>query len=329
MPLELGVIIVVGFCIYLMVSYSNSENQHIESAKKLSPTEKKIDEFEAKLEEQVNQLGLWVNKCKKCYNDRYYLAYSNIETIKFKCTSCKREYTLHHHNTHYRIDCIPEIAENLNDLEDYLEPYRKKAMEYMVWRNSSWTKTGKAEYDMLMNLRFDHFYEKITKKYVNLIWNIAAIRFSSSGQLIDKVNKEVRSKKLKKKLGVRREPLSENIIQEWAYDKINTGKKSDTIKEWAKNTDARCPDGQKCGGMLFKELDNSEIAFGHIIPQDYAKELPHLQSQIHHPDNLYLSCSSCNSSLGGNPPDKYLKKKIFANGTIGDWIREKVVESKA
>ena len=304
----------------------NSEKNKLKKEEK-ERRKKLIYDYEDKLQEHINELGLWVNKCSKCYNDDYSLSYCNRETIKFKCTSCSKQYTLHQNNTHYRIECIPEIYETLDTIQDILEPFRKKAMEWMAWRNHTWLETGKAEYDMLENLRFKHFYEKFTKKTVGLIWNIAAIRFTSSGQLIDKVNKEVRSKKLKKKLGVIRNPLSKKIIKEWAYDKINTGKKSDIIKEWAKNTDSRCPDGQKCGQVLFKELDNYDIAFGHIIPQDYAKEIPHLQSQIHHPDNLYLSCSSCNSSLGGNPPDKLLKKKIFANGTIGDWIREKVVDN--
>ena len=54
--------------------------------------------------------------------------------------------------------------------------------------------------------------------------------------------------------------------------------------------------------------------------------MPHLQSQIHHPDNLYLTCNLCNSALGGNPPDNELKTRIFNTGTIGDWIRDKLTD---
>ena len=94
-----------------------------------------------------------------------------------------------------------------------------------------------------------------------------------------------------------RAPLSDFLAREWAYEKINNSPKGRQIKKWAQKTNKTCP-GNRCNHVRFDSLGLSLIAFGHIIPQDYAREFPHLQSQIHHPDNLYLSCSSCNSSLG-------------------------------
>ena len=40
------------------------------------------------------------------------------------------------------------------------------------------------------------------------------------------------------------------------------------------------------------------------------------------PDNLYLTCDKCNSSLSNNFPDLKLRKEISKRGTIGDWLRK-------
>ena len=59
-----------------------------------------------------------------------------------------------------------------------------------------------------------------------------------------------------------------------------------------------------------------------MLPQSYAKEFPHFSDKVHHPDNLYLSCRSCNISFSDSFPYKELKDRIRdENGTIGDWIR--------
>ncbi len=39
-------------------------------------------------------------------------------------------------------------------------------------------------------------------------------------------------------------------------------------------------------------------------------------------DNLYLTCQSCNSSLGDKFPDALLRKEIEKRGTIGYWLRK-------
>tara|TARA_B110001452_G_scaffold221081_1_gene193504 strand:- start:754 stop:1122 length:369 start_codon:yes stop_codon:yes gene_type:complete len=116
--------------------------------------------------------------------------------------------------------------------------------------------------------------------------------------------------------------LNEDIEKEWSYKRITTGKKGDLIKRWARSTDLKCPYGSKCGGVKFSRLDNTEINFGHIMAQSYAKKFPHFSDKVHHPDNLYLSCRSCNISLSDSFPYKELKDRIRdENGTIGDWIR--------
>ena len=91
-------------------------------------------------------------------------------------------------------------------------------------------------------------------------------------------------------------------------------KLSDSKKAWI--------DGSKCNGVKFQDLPNNEITFGHIIPQSWGTEYPHILKTIHHPDNLYLTCKSCNSSLNSNFPQTELKNKISKReGTIGDWLR--------
>ena len=42
------------------------------------------------------------------------------------------------------------------------------------------------------------------------------------------------------------------------------------------------------------------------------------------PDNLYLTCNKCNSSLSDKFPDIKLRNNIVKYGTIGDWLRSDI-----
>ena len=118
-----------------------------------------------------------------------------------------------------------------------------------------------------------------------------------------------------------RAPLSNLLAREWAYDKIHTSTKGRQIKKWAKIMNETCP-GESCNHSLFDSLNLNQIAFGHIIPQDWAHSFTYILDKKNHPDNLYLTCNKCNSSLSNNFPDLKLRKEISKRGTIGDWLRK-------
>ena len=117
-----------------------------------------------------------------------------------------------------------------------------------------------------------------------------------------------------------REPLDEAISREWSYDKVNSSKKGMSIKKWAKKQGKVCP-GDVCNHIFFRDLEFRDIAFGHIISQNWSTAFTFVNDKVHHPDNLYLTCKKCNSSLSDSFPDKNLKKEIEKTGTIGDWLR--------
>ena len=119
-----------------------------------------------------------------------------------------------------------------------------------------------------------------------------------------------------------RNPLSDSLSREWSYSNINNSQKGRKIKKWAINNGKKCP-GEICNNKPFKEISPSKIAFGHIISQKWSSAFTYLLKSVHHPDNLYLTCSRCNSSLSDKFPPSNLRKKIDEFGTIGDWIRLK------
>ncbi len=117
-----------------------------------------------------------------------------------------------------------------------------------------------------------------------------------------------------------RSPLDEALAREWAFDKINASSKGRKIKKWATKTGKACP-GTLCNHIKFGKLDSKNIAFGHIISQDWARSFTYILGKVDHPDNLYLTCQKCNSSLSNNFPDTKLRKEINNRRTIGDWLR--------
>ncbi len=121
-----------------------------------------------------------------------------------------------------------------------------------------------------------------------------------------------------------RSDLDVRLAEEWSFEEIHSSKRGKEIKKWFKENSKKCP-GSKCGHVQFDEISDSEIGFGHIVPQDWAITFPHYQTILHHPDNLYLTCNKCNSSLGSNFPNKtnISQEDIEKAGTIGDWLRKK------
>jgi hypothetical protein len=118
-----------------------------------------------------------------------------------------------------------------------------------------------------------------------------------------------------------RAELSQELAREWAYDKISNTEKGRKIKKWAKQTGKKCP-GNICNRVAFNSINKlSDINFGHIISQKWAKSFTYMLDKVNHPDNLYLTCKKCNSSLGDNFPDKELRDRIIKNRTIGDLLR--------
>jgi len=117
-----------------------------------------------------------------------------------------------------------------------------------------------------------------------------------------------------------RAELPEALAREWSYDKINATEKGKQLKKWAQNNSITCP-GSKCNHALFRDLKNSDIAFGHIVSQNWSSAFTFMLDKVHHPDNLYLTCKICNSSLSNNFPEPKLREQIVKKGTIGDWLR--------
>ena len=115
--------------------------------------------------------------------------------------------------------------------------------------------------------------------------------------------------------------LPDTFAREWSYDKINNTEKGRKIKRWARSTGKRCP-GDICEQQPFENINPSRIAFGHIISQNWSRAFTYLLSSVDHPDNLYLTCSKCNSSLGDRFPASELRSEITKIGTIGDWLRK-------
>jgi len=120
-----------------------------------------------------------------------------------------------------------------------------------------------------------------------------------------------------------RNQLPVSLAREWSFTRINSSTKGKSIKRWAKKRGYSCP-GTLCNHVKFDNLALNKIAFGHIISQEWARSFTFLLNSKDHPDNLYLTCQRCNSSLGENFPDNRLKEQIEKMGTIGDFLRKDV-----
>ena len=331
------VIFGVCFAIALLV-VSNSSNEKKEVQALLDEHSLKLDELEIDLSKLTRELSKWVYSCKKCQHNSFIIGYHTSEMLNYLCVECNKIYELKSKNAFYNIDVIPKIHEAINQLNNLIldESLHGKLMTYLQhhyeFKHDYAPKTGAGYliYDFYFNKRKNKYLSlkyTASKKSFNLITNhFLATRFYSDGSMLDKIE-EKKNKAEMGKLNPNRPALSVSLEEEWNYKSITSGKKSTVIKKWAKSTSQKCPDGRKCGGVKLNELPLKDIAYGHIISQSFSKTFPHLHDKVHHPDNLYLTCKSCNSSLGGkNADDELINRIKNESGTIGDWLRNYIKE---
>ena len=314
--LVLCVLLLIGF-IYAGISSSIEKKQNKEFVEKtLFP---KLNRLDSEIKKEVEELTKWIISCEKC-NYRSFKIKSLEETkLVFTCNKCNKNTTLKYDNTFYQIKSIPKLNNLFNEIIRFMNQYNLPSK--YVESNREGYDWNKSFEDLMDNLNFDYFTFNYYKKHTKWFPDVGNLTFYSEGSEMEKVVEELEKKKIKK-LSPKRKDLDDKIIKEWSYKKITTGSKSEIIKNWARKSGLECIDGSKCNGVKFQDLPNNEITFGHIIPQSWGTEYPHMLKTIHHPDNLYLTCKSCNSSLNSNFPQTELKNKISKReGTIGDWLR--------
>ena len=119
-----------------------------------------------------------------------------------------------------------------------------------------------------------------------------------------------------------RPALKPSIASEWNYP--ITGKRRKMIEKYIEENVVTCSHvcgdtSEECQTSLHKNLH-----IGHIFSQKWCNTYLIFQESKNHPDNLYLSCKSCNSTLSEGCPSKEMLRSINKNQlTIGDLIRYK------
>lgn len=317
------IVFLIGFTLTIIIVGGNAKREENNELNELLDNTSLIS-LDNKTSLLIYELSKWINNCKRCSNNQFYISDGNIQQLKIVCNSCNSYTTLKANNTFYSIEVIETLVNHFNEIVELIQKYEldKKVASYKI--------DGYSEkaFEIYSSLENEYFVFKRLKKQINYGPSISMLIINSEGSKIDEAKRKLETKKIGK-LKTKRDALPESVINEWNYKKITTGKKGLIIKNWAKKSNLKCIDGSKCGGIKFKEIENSKITFGHIIPQSWSKEYPHLLTSIHHPDNLYLTCQSCNSSLSSGFPDDELKKRISGKeGTIGDWLRNHIEELK-
>jgi transcription elongation factor Elf1 len=331
------ILFAVLFVLWILgqVFKENNKSKNLERINELEP---KLVKLENEIKELTSELSKWIYGCKKCQNNNYYITSISNDYAVAQCNQCFKTYELKYNNAFYKIEVIKDLNVKWNELGALLNNSELKIRLNRYFQHVYIFKGDVAPtwdddyvvYNYFFNnrkVKYFSFKYWASKKSFILYTNIFyAFFFVSDGSMLDEIEKKKSQLKMGK-LNPNRPALQKEITESWNYKSITRGKKSNIIKNWAKKTNQKCPDGRKCGGVYFNSLDFRDIAYGHILSQDFAKTFPHHYEQVHHPDNLYLTCKSCNSSLGGNNADKDLIDRIKnESGTIGDWIRNYINE---
>ena len=309
--------------VIIVVAGIASSAQEKKKVEKLSQPNSLLRLKDKEMSSLLKELSGWIYNCKKCSGNQYYIEEANTLQFSFRCSHCNSKHTLKTNAAFYKIEVLENIVSCFNEIISIMNK-DNLIQDYIT--NIDFNKRNAAINNYIDSLENKYFSYKLLKKRIRYGQDISQLRVFSEGSKLDEALKRLETKKIDG-LETKRKKLSITIVKEWNYKRITTGSKGLTIKSWAKKSGLKCIDGSKCGGVKFSQIDDSEITFGHIIPQSWGKEYPHMLETIHHPDNLYLTCRSCNSSLNSGFPDPELKSKISNEfGTIGDWLRNHLTE---
>ena len=124
-----------------------------------------------------------------------------------------------------------------------------------------------------------------------------------------------------------RAPLPQSIAKKYSYRSKKQYPKRKEIYNYIKSQNPNCSHAKKTGGKWspcpVKLKPDNTTHIGHIFSQYWCTAYSVFQESMNHPDNLYLSCQSCNSGLNSGCPDKDTLKMINREWlTIGDLIRK-------
>ena len=316
--LLLGIISVI-IIVWLVTSSVQEENK----VTRLSKSDSALLLKDKEMSSLLRELSAWLNNCKKCGGNQYFIEDANTLQFVFRCSHCNAKHTLKANESFYKIEVLEKVVNCFNSM---LAIMKKENLIQDYIMNIDFGKRNASINRLVNSLENKYFSYKQLKKRIRYGADISQLKIYSEGSKLDEAIRRLETKKIDG-LEKKREKIPITIVREWNYKRITSGNKGLTIKSWAKKSGLKCIDGTKCGGIKFSLLDDSDITFGHIIPQSWGKEYPHLLESIHHPDNLYLTCKSCNSSLNSGFPEQVLKNRISEQyGTIGDWLRNHLID---
>ena len=123
---------------------------------------------------------------------------------------------------------------------------------------------------------------------------------------------------------IRSNSLSQEQVKNWNYNKIKPRSvQRKELRNYIKTNQPKCghhsdAHTKKCTGMT---VNNFQV--GHILSQSWSQSYHIFKESVHHPDNLYLTCGSCNASLNRGGPSKtvleFLNREYL---TLGDLLRK-------
>ncbi|MGB2340684.1 MAG: hypothetical protein ACPH9K_06770 [Candidatus Poseidoniaceae archaeon] len=123
-----------------------------------------------------------------------------------------------------------------------------------------------------------------------------------------------------------RTPLTDKLAKKYNYNFLKTQKQKKQIYDYITSENPKCSHAISTGGKITQcstaLQPNGTTHIGHIFSQNWCSAYSVFQESVNHPDNLYLSCNTCNTTLNQGCPDKNTLKLINKEGlTIGDLIR--------
>jgi hypothetical protein len=123
---------------------------------------------------------------------------------------------------------------------------------------------------------------------------------------------------------VRSRTLTSEEITKWNYKAIEGNKKKRKLLwDCILNYGIKCGHHKDDSTTPCRGINKpSDLHIGHILSQHWANSYNIFQESVHHPDNLFLTCKSCNSSLNFGCPSRAVLQYINdENLTVGDLIR--------
>ncbi len=191
---DYGAFFFVGLIlVIIVVAGITSSGQERKKVEKLSQPNSRLKLKDKEMSSLLKELSGWINNCKKCSGNQYYIEEANSLQFSLRCSHCNSKKTLKTNEAFHKIEVLESIVSCFNEIIAIMN--RDKIIQDYIL-NIDFNKRNAPINKYVDSLENKYFSYKRLKKSIKYGQDISQLRVFSEGSKLDEALKRLETKKV-------------------------------------------------------------------------------------------------------------------------------------